>query len=148
MPIVTDRKALPLHKAVPLQSPRALMLVLALAVGGGMALNATTARAQDEAPASMAPHAPSADAVPTADQISARMDRAEQRINSGAADGSLTRAEAHRVLEELANIKTQSNELSTRDGALTPTDCQFINDRLNTLSHHIHWAKANDADRW
>jgi len=140
MPTLTDRK------------PKALMLVLALTFTGGMALNATVARAQDamssDTPASMAPHAPSADAVPTADQITARMDRAEQRINNGAADGSLTRAESHRVLEELANIKTQSNELATRDGSLTPTDCQFINDRLNTLSRQIHWAKTNDANRW
>jgi hypothetical protein len=76
------------------------------------------------------------------------MDRAEQRINNGAADGSLTRAEAHRVLEELANIKTQSAELVTRDGSLTSTDAQFINDRLNTLSRQIHWARTNDANRW
>ena len=128
--------------------PKALMLVLALTCASTLALNATAARAQDETPASMAPHAPSADAVPTADQITARMDRAEQRINNGVSDGSLTRAESHRVLEELANIKTQSNELATRDGSLTPTDCQFINDRLNTLSRQIHWAKNNDANRW
>ena len=52
------------------------------------------------------------------------------------------------MLEELANIKTQSTELATRDGGLTPTSRQFINDRLNTLSRQIHWAKTNDAYRW
>ncbi|MGA0599779.1 hypothetical protein ACO2Q3_03645 [Caulobacter sp. KR2-114] len=127
---------------------KTLTIVLALACGAGLALTAPHARAQDQIPASVAPGAPSPDAVPTQDQITERMDRAEHRINTGVDDGSLTRAEAHRVLEQLANIKTQTNELVTRDGSLTPTDAQFINDRLNTLSHQIHWAKNNDSYRW
>lgn len=127
------------------QQAKALTVVLALACGTTMAIATPHAHAQ---PASVAPGAPSADAVPTQDQITARMDRAEERINRGAEDGSLTRGEAHRVLEQLANIKTQSNELVTRDGSLTPTDAQFINDRLNTLSHQIHWARNNDNYRW
>ena len=106
------------------------------------------AQPADPVPASLASGAPSADAVPTAEQIDARMAHTEERINAGAADGSLTGVEAHRVLEELANIKTQSTELATRDGGLTPTSRQFINDRLNTLSRQIHWAKTNDAYRW
>lgn len=126
---------------------KAMTVVLALACGTTMAIATPHAQAQDT-PASVAPGAPSADAVPTQDQITARMDRAEERINHGAEDGSLTRGEAHRVLEQLANIKTQSNELVTRDGSLTPTDAQFINDRLNTLSHQIHWARNNDNYRW
>ncbi len=130
------------------KSPLAFIVVVALSCGAGLALNAPVADAQDAPPASLAPSAPSPDAVPTVEEISARMDRAEQRINNGAADGSLNRVEAHRVLEELANIKTQSNELSTRDGSLTPTDRQFINDRLNTLSRQIRWARNNDANRW
>lgn len=132
--------------AVRRQQAKALTIVLALACGTTVALTMPPhAHAQ---PASVAPGAPSADAVPTQEQITARMDRAEERINRGADDGSLTHGEAHRVLEQLANIKTQTNELVTRDGALTPTDAQFINDRLNTLSHEIHWAKNNDVYRW
>jgi hypothetical protein len=134
--------------AVRRAQAKTLTVVLALACGTTVALAAPHARAQTDAPASVAPGAPSADAVPTQDQITARMDRAEERINRGAEDGSLTRAEAHRVLEQLANIKTQTNELVTRDGSLTPTDAQFINDRLNTLSHQIRWARNNDNYRW
>ena len=132
------------HKSSSLGVVTLAISVIAL----GAAATPRLLLAQEEAPASVAPGAPNADAVPSADQIDARMAHAEDRINAGASDGSLTGLEAHRVLEELANIKTQSNELASRDGSLTPTDRQFINDRLNTLSRQIRWARNNAADRW
>lgn len=116
-----------------------------LALCGGLA-----ARAQEPAPpppASQQPNAPTTEA-PTADALHTREARAEERINAGVDTGALTPGEAHRALEELANIKTQEQELATRDGGLNDTDRQFINDRLSQLHRGITWLKNNAAYSW
>jgi hypothetical protein len=116
-----------------------------LALFGGQAV-----RAQEPAPpppASQQPGAPTT-AAPDAAALHAREARAEERINAGVESGALTPAEAHRALEELANIRTQEQELATRDGGLNDTDRQFINDRLTQLHRGISWLKNNDAYVW
>jgi hypothetical protein len=126
--------------------------ILALAGAASLTLLAgQAARAQDAAmpppPASEAPGAPTT-AAPSAEALTARAARAEERINAGVDTGVLTKSEAHRALEELANIRTQSNELATRDGGLNDTDRQHINDRLSQLHRGISWLKNNEAYSW
>jgi hypothetical protein len=104
-------------------------------------------RAQEPPPASQQPGAPTT-AAPDAAALHTREARAEERINAGVESGALTPGEAHRALEELANIRTQEQELATRDGGLNDTDRQFINDRLTQLHRGITWLKDNDAYVW
>lgn len=125
-------------------------LALSLAAGASvLALAATAAFAQTEG--GMAPPpAPAANpTVPTLDVVHARMDRDEERIAHGVQDGSLNDTEAHRVHEELVNIRTQEAELAKRDGVqLNDTDLQFINDRLDQLGHSIHWLRTRPELAW
>lgn len=125
----------------------ALITVAAAAASFALA-GAPAAGAQEPPPpASMQPGAPTTDA-PDAQALHAREARAEERINAGVDTGALTPGEAHRALEELANIRTQETELATRDGGLNATDRQFINDRLSQLHRGISWLKNNDAYAW
>lgn len=117
-----------------------------LALLSGQAVRAQEAPAPPP-PASQAPNAPTTEA-PSADALHTRQARAEERINAGVESGALTAGEAHRALEELANIRTQENELATRDGGLNDTDRQFINDRLSQLHRGISWLKDNAAYNW
>jgi hypothetical protein len=87
-------------------------------------------------------------AAPPADALHARAAHAEDRINAGLQAGDLSPVNAHKALEELANIRTQENELATRDGGLNDTDRQFINDRLSQLHRGITWLKNNEAYGW
>jgi hypothetical protein len=127
-----------------LMTTAAAVASLALATG-------PAARAQEPAPppppASQQSGAPTTEA-PDADALHARQARAEERINAGVESGALTAGEAHRALEELANIRTQEQELATRDGGLNDTDRQFINDRLSQLHRGISWLKDNQAYSW
>ncbi len=87
--------------------------------------------------------------VPSIDIIHDREHRDAGRIQEAAAAGDMSANEAHRVVEELANIRTQEAELARRDGPdLNPTDRQFINDRLNQLGHSIQWIRVRAEDRW
>jgi polyhydroxyalkanoate synthesis regulator phasin len=123
--------------------------LLVAATAASLALFAGQAVCAQQAPppASMAPGAPTT-AAPGADVLNSRAARAEERINAGVEAGDLNRTEAHRALEELANIRTQENELATRDGGLNDTDRQAINERLTQLHRHITWLKNNDAYVW
>jgi len=128
-------------------------LIMLAVITGSTGLALGQARAQDAGPplppppASVAPGAPTT-AAPSAEALTSRAARAEERINAGVESGALTPTEAHRALEELANIRTQSTELATRDGGLNDTDRQFINDRLSQLHRGISWLKNNEAYSW
>lgn len=87
--------------------------------------------------------------VPDIEGIHAREDRDGARIQRAIDSGDLTPGEAHRVREELANIRTQEAELARRDGPeLNATDRQFINDRLNQLGRTIHWMHSQADRSW
>lgn len=87
--------------------------------------------------------------VPDIDGIHAREDRDASRIQHAVDADDLSPGEAHRVREELANIRTQEAELARRDGPeLNATDRQFINDRLNQLGHTIHFMRAESDWSW
>jgi polyhydroxyalkanoate synthesis regulator phasin len=108
---------------------------------------AAAALAQDAPP----PVPPNGDiaTVPSIDEIHMREQRDRLRIDNAMAAGDMSANEAHRVAEELANIRTQEAELAHRDGPdLNPTDRQFINDRLNQLGQSIHWIRVRNEDRW
>lgn len=108
---------------------------------------AAAALAQDAPP----PVPPNGDiaTVPSIDDIHMREQRDRLRIDNSLAAGDMSANEAHRVMEELANIRTQEAELAHRDGPdLNPTDRQFINDRLNQLGQSIHWIRVRAEDRW
>lgn len=129
---------------------KTILITVAAAAAASLALTGHAARAQEPAPpppASQQPNAPTTEA-PNADALHARQARAEERINAGVETGALTGGEAHRALEELANIRTQEQELATRDGGLNDTDRQFINDRLSQLHRGISWLKNNQAYNW
>ena len=122
------------------------MKVLLACLAAASALISAPAMAQDEAP----PPPPVSGElmnIPTIDLIHDREGRDGARIQAAVDDGDLAPGEAHRVREELTNIRTQEAELAQRDGpALNATDRQFINDRLNQLGHTIHWMRAQSAD--
>jgi hypothetical protein len=87
--------------------------------------------------------------VPDIDTIHSREERDGARIQHAVDAGDLAPGEAHRLREELVNIRTQEAELARRDGAeLNATDRQFINDRLNQLGHTIHWVRTEADWTW
>ncbi|HEY4031349.1 MAG TPA: hypothetical protein VGM25_13445 [Caulobacteraceae bacterium] len=126
-------------------------ILLAAAASLGLAAAASAQQADMVAPLPPPPSqqagAPST-AAPSPDALHARAAHAEERINAGLQSGDLTPGEGHRALEDLANIRTQENELATRDGGLNDTDRQFINDRLSQLHRGITWLKNNAAYAW
>jgi hypothetical protein len=126
------------------------LITVAAAAASLALMDSPAVRAQEPAPpppASQQPNAPTTSA-PGAEALHSREARAEERINAGVESGALTPGEAHRALEELANIRTQEQELATRDGGLNDTDRQFINDRLSQLHRGISWLKDNAAYSW
>ncbi|MGC1304670.1 MAG: hypothetical protein WA840_20050 [Caulobacteraceae bacterium] len=125
---------------------KALLGALALST----ALAGSAVRAQDMgAPPPPPPAGGDLAGVPSIDVIHAREARDGARIQGAVDAGDMSPNEAHRVGEELANIRTQEAELARRDGAdLNATDRQFINDRLDQLGHSIHWIRTREADRW
>ncbi len=112
------------------------------------ALGAAPAFAQD-APPPPPPSGGDLAMVPDIDTIHTREDRDGARIQHAVDAGDMSPGEAHRVREELANIRTQEAELARRDGPeLNATDRQFINDRLNQLGHTIHWMRTEADWSW
>jgi hypothetical protein len=124
-------------------------MLLGTSIAFGL-LCAAPAFAQDAGSAPPPPAGADLAGVPSIEMIHAREDRDGMRIQNAASDGDLSPNEAHRVREELANIRTQEAELAHRDGPdMTATDRQFINDRLNQLGQSIHWIRTRaEAARW
>ena len=74
-----------------------------------------------------------------------RMDFLEQRINNGERDGSLNRHEAHRAHRDLTSLRYDTDRMRRRDGGrLSPTDRDYVWNRLNGISQNIRWARHND----
>ena len=65
----------------------------------------------------------------------------QQRIDRGAADGSLGRREARRVQYQLSGIR---DDLMRMRGRMTPGRRDMINRRLDDLSRQIRWARNDD----
>ena len=123
--------------------------MLIASAAAALCLSAAGAYAQTEGGMTPPPPPAANPTVPTLDGYHARLDRAEDRIAHGVQDGSLTDTEAHRVHEELVNIRTQEAELAKRDGvSLSDTDLQFLNDRLDQLSRSIHWLRTREGAPW
>jgi hypothetical protein len=68
----------------------------------------------------------------------------QDRINRGAADGSLDRREADHAQRDLDGIRRWSMRLHMRDGGhLSNTDRDALQARLDDLSHRLHWMRHN-----
>lgn len=66
----------------------------------------------------------------------------QDRIDRGVRDGSLTHRETVRAREGLHQIRVLAEQMRTRDGGtLTATDETYIQQRLDSLSRQIRWAK-------
>jgi hypothetical protein len=77
------------------------------------------------------------------------IDRREQwladRIDRAVANGSLDRREAHRVHDELRGIHHEEDHMRMRhDGRLSDEDRGVLENRLDNLSHQIHWLRENN----
>ena len=65
----------------------------------------------------------------------------QQRIDRGAADGSLDRREVRRAQYQLSNIR---RDVMRMRGRMTPERRDMINRRLDDLSRQIRWARNDD----
>jgi hypothetical protein len=129
-----------------LQRKNMKTLIGALALTAAIVAGPVLAQDTDGPPPSAPPALAS---VPTIDVIHSREARDGARIQQAVDAGDLSPGEAHRIGEELRNIRTQEAELAQRDGAdLNATDRQFINDRLDQLGRSIHWIRVREQDRW
>ena len=78
--------------------------------------------------------------------IHERIDWLQQRINRGAADGSLNSREQRRVQWRLDRIRRDARWLRRRDGGrLSPGDRDMIQSQLDELSRQIRWSRHNGA---
>jgi hypothetical protein len=72
----------------------------------------------------------------------------QDRIDHGRKDGSLESAEALRAQNVLDKITHDERfDARTNNGQLSPKDRATIEARLDDLSDHMHWAKANEVHR-
>ena len=71
-----------------------------------------------------------------------RIDFVQQRIDRGAADGSLDRREARRAQWQLNNIRRDAMAMR---GRMRPGDRDMIQRRLDDLSRQLHWLRRNDG---
>ena len=72
----------------------------------------------------------------------------QDRIDHGRKDGSLDTTEALRAQGVLDKITHDERfDERTNNGQLSSKDRAAIEGRLDDLSDHIHWAKANDVHR-
>lgn len=68
----------------------------------------------------------------------------QDRINRGAADGSLDRHEAWRANRELNGVRQWVQRMHWEDGArLQPEQRARVEARLDDLSRQIHWMRHN-----
>jgi hypothetical protein len=76
-------------------------------------------------------------------EIATRENWLDQRIRSGAADGSLSRWEADRAFRTLNDIRMQERRLARRHRGLRQSDQAYIQDKLDALSDDIRQARHN-----
>jgi len=73
-----------------------------------------------------------------------RIDWLQQRIQRGAADGSLDRREAYQLQRELNDIRRTTMRFRARSGGeWLPSDREMIQRRLDDLSRRIRWRRQN-----
>lgn len=78
--------------------------------------------------------------------IRVRINEAYARIDTGVANGALTRPEAIRLRDELAQIQIRIKRMA-RDGRLQPGERKVINDDLDRLYRHIYVEKHDRQRR-
>ena len=72
----------------------------------------------------------------------------QDRIDHGRKDGLLDASEASRAQDVLKKIEHDEQfDMRTNNGQLSAKDRNSIESRLDDLSDHIHWMKANDVHR-
>jgi hypothetical protein len=89
-------------------------------------------------------------AQPTGWDIERREQWMADRIDRGVADGSLDRREAYRVHAELRSIRREEDHMRMRhEGRLSEDDRIVLENRLDDLSHQIHWLREhNERAPW
>jgi hypothetical protein len=86
-------------------------------------------------------------AQPTSWDLTRREAWLQQRIDRGRDDGSLAPDEARRVQRELDRIRADQDRMRVDGGGLREADRDALEARLDDLSDHIHWLKANNEER-
>jgi hypothetical protein len=72
----------------------------------------------------------------------------QDRIEHGRKDGALDQGEASRAEDVLKKIQhDEAFDIRTNNGQLSAKDRTAIEGRLDDLSDHIHWTKAEAAKR-
>jgi hypothetical protein len=80
--------------------------------------------------------------------VDRRIDWLQQRIDRGAADGSLDRHEARRAQFQLRLIVRDEHSIMYKHGGqLTDRDRAIMEARLDKLNDQIRWLRANDERR-
>jgi len=71
-----------------------------------------------------------------------RIDWMQARVDRARYERTLDPRQVSYALHELSDIRYLSNDLRTRDrGRLSPSDQQYLQDRLDTLSQNLRWAR-------
>jgi hypothetical protein len=73
-----------------------------------------------------------------------RIDFLQDRINRGVADGSLNRHEARHANDQLNGVRQWIHRMHWEDGGrLTPDQRAQVQQRLDSISRQIRWARHN-----
>jgi hypothetical protein len=78
-----------------------------------------------------------------ADEIEERVRHAHERIERGINSGALTREEAHRLKDELNNVRDDEARMKA-DGRLNRYEKEKLEKELDRLERHISRLKSND----
>ena len=69
----------------------------------------------------------------------------DARIERGREDGSLDKKEAHKVHDKVRDIRELEGRMLKRDGGyLNDADRRVLEDKLDDVSHQIHWMRENN----
>lgn len=76
--------------------------------------------------------------------IRERIEYMEDRVDRGVAERTLTRREAMRARQELADIRRMADSLRRRDDGLTGPDREYLQTRLDQVGREIRWMQARN----
>ena len=66
----------------------------------------------------------------------------DERVQRGMRDGSLSRSEARRAMNDLDRVRKDERRLR-RGGGYRPNDESYLQSRLDTISSEIRWSRRN-----
>lgn len=72
-----------------------------------------------------------------------RMEWLNVRVRQGINDGSLSRREADRALNDLRRIQWEERRMRHRNGRLSDRDESYVQARLDTISSELRWSRRN-----